>query len=81
MNAPKFEANRIPHNGKVAIELVVRNASANAELLALVDSLGYTGTVDIANRRRIVCTTPEEIVAKRDPLAKFFDAKGNFKPA
>jgi hypothetical protein len=79
MNAPKFEAHLVMENGKRAIELVVRNASADADLLALVDSLGYTGTVDISNRRRIVCTTPDEIVAKRDPLAKFFDAKGNWK--
>lgn len=79
--SPKFECALIMQNGKRAIELVVRNASADAELLATVESLGYTGTVDIANRRSYICTTPEEIVAKRDPLAKFFDAKGNFKAA
>lgn len=79
MNAPKFEVFRTQKDGKPAVELVVRNSMANAELHALVESLGYQPTTDIANRRAIVCTTPAEVDAARNPLVKFFDAKGEWK--
>lgn len=79
MNAPKFEVFRTQKDGKPAAELVVRNSMANAELHALVESLGYLPTTDIANRRAIVCTTAEEINAARDPLVKFFNEKGEWK--
>lgn len=79
MDAPKFEVCRTQKDGKPAVELVVRNSMANAELHALVDSLGYLATADIANRRAIFCTTAEEIDAARNPLVKFFDAKGEWK--
>jgi hypothetical protein len=78
MQTPKFEAHRININGKPAIELVVRNSLANAELHAIIDSLGYAPTVGIANRRSIICSTPTEIDSARNPLVRFFDAKGNF---
>lgn len=72
MNAPKFEMRRTQKGGKPAVELVVRNSMQNPELHALVVSLGYQPTTDIANRRAIVCTTAEEIDAARNPLRKFF---------
>ena len=49
------------------------------DLQALVESLGYVATPDIANRRSIICTTAAEIDAARNPLVNFFDAKGNWK--
>lgn len=78
MNAPKFEVFRTQVNGKPAVELVVRNSMASPELHAVIDALGYIATTNIANRRSIICTTPAEIDAARNPLVKFFDAKGNF---
>lgn len=78
MNAPKFEICRTQVNGKPAVELVVRNSLSCPELHAIIDALGYIATPDIANRRSIVCTTPIEVDAARNPLIKFFDAKGNF---
>lgn len=77
MNEAKFEVCRTLVNGKPAVELIVRNSMANTELHSLVESLGYTATQDIANRRSIICTTPAEVDAARNPLVKFFDAKGN----
>ena len=79
MTSPKFEIARTQKNGKPAVELTVRNAMANKDLQALVESLGYVATPDIANRRSIICTTAAEIDAARNPLVNFFDAKGNWK--
>lgn len=79
MDAPKFEVFKTQKDGKPAVELVVRNAMKSPELQALVESLGYEATPDIANRRRIFCTTPAEVDAARNPIAKFFDAKGEWK--
>ena len=79
MNAPKFEIIRTQKDGKPAVELVVRNSMANDELNELVESLGYHPTIGIANRRAIVCTTPEEVDTARNPLVKFFNPKGEWK--
>ena len=79
MNTPKIQVIRTQKDGKPAVEIVVRNSMFSAELHALVGSLGYVATPDIANRRAIVCTTAEEIDAARNPLVKFFDAKGEWK--
>lgn len=78
MNAPKIELFRTQANGKPAVEIVVRNSLACPELHSLIVSLGYVATPEIANRRSIICSTPAEIDAARNPLVKFFDAKGNF---
>ena len=79
MNNPVFEVCRTQKDGKPAVELVVRNSRKDAALHAIVESLGYQPTVGIANRRAIVCTTAAEIDAARNPLVKFFDAKGEWK--
>lgn len=79
MNAPKFEIARTQKDGKPAVELIVRNSRYDADFHALIESLGYEPTVDIANRRSIVCTTAEQIDAARDPLASYFDARGEWK--
>ena len=78
-NAPKFEAFLTKKNGKPAVELVVRNATTVPYLDTLTMILGYEPTADIANRRGVVCTTPEEIDAARNPLMGLFDAQGNYK--
>ena len=79
MNAPKFEVFRTQKEGKPALDLVVRNSLANADRHALGESLGYNPLRHIANRRAIVCTTPEEVDAARNPLVRFFNAKGECK--
>lgn len=78
MNAPKLELCRTTKNGNPAIEVVVRNATTNAELDALTTSLGYVPTVGVANRRSIVCCNATELDAVRNPIAKFFDRTGSY---
>src|SRR5574343_148540 len=58
---PTLSINRTHLNGKPAIELVVRHATA--ELRPILDGLGILPTVDMANRRSIICTTPAELDA------------------
>ncbi len=72
MNAPKLEARRIMVDGKIAVEFIVRNSMANIELHSAIEALGYKPVTDISNARSIVCNTPEEASAARDPIAKFF---------
>lgn len=79
MNNPKFEILKIQWQGKPAVELVVRDSRKSPELHALVEALGYEATPDMANRRRKICTTPAEVDAARNPIAKFFDSKGEWK--
>lgn len=79
MEKPKFEMFRIQKDGKPAVELVVRNSMYSEELHNLVEELGYKPTVDIRNRCSIVCTSPAEVDAARNPLVKFFDEKGEWK--
>lgn len=76
MTTTTFSANRIMHAGKPAVELVVRNYPTS--MIPLLEGLGYVVTVDMANRRSIICTTPAEIDAARNPLKDMFDAKGNW---
>ena len=76
MQLPTLSINRTGHNGKVAVELVVRNATA--ELRPMLDALGILPTVDMANRRCIICATPAELDAARDPLKGLFDSQGNW---
>lgn len=79
MNTPKFEIQRHVNNGKVQIEMIVWNSTFSDELHSLVVCLGYKLTEDITGRRSIMCSTPAEIDAARNPIVKFFDAKGEWK--
>lgn len=81
MTNPKFTAARITKDGRPAVELAVRNTTQkdHADFRALLDALGYGPANGIDNARRIVCTTAEEIDAARNPIAKFFDAQGEWK--
>lgn len=79
LSKPKFEICRTQKDGKPAVELVVKNSLYSKEFHGLIESLGYKPTEDIANRRSIVCTTPAEVDAARNPLVKFFDTKGEWK--
>lgn len=79
MNTPKFEIQRCKVGEKVVIDLIIRNATFNAEFDALTASLGYKAVEDISNSRKIRCTTPAEVDAARTPIIKFFDAKGEWK--
>ena len=74
MDNPRLRIERTQKDGKMAIEVIVNNA--NAELRQLLDSLGYAPTEDILNRCSIVCTTPAELDAARNPLASLFDKTG-----
>lgn len=76
MENAKFEICRTQKDGKPAVELVIRNA--NASLRAICDTLGMQPTVGISNRRSIVCSTPAEVDAIREPLRSLFDATGNY---
>lgn len=76
MDAPILSVHKIHINGKPAIELVVRNATA--ALRPILDELGILPTPDIANRRSIICTTPSELDAARNPLRHMFDDTGNW---
>lgn len=67
-----FEARRINVDGKVALELIVRNSLSNPDLHSAVEALGYKPMTDIRNARSIICKTQAEALAARDPIAKFF---------
>ena len=71
MDKPKLEMFRVQKNGKPAIEMVVRNATK--EMRPVLDALGVLPTPDMANRRGIVCATPDELEAVRAPILHFFD--------
>ena len=72
MTQATFEALRTSKNGKPAIEFVVRNSTANPALHAECIRLGMDLTVDIANRRAIICTTKDEITAIQTAMRPFF---------
>lgn len=74
METPKFEVARVQRDGKPSVELIVRYATP--ELRNLLDTLGYVADCTIANRRSIVCTSPAEVDAARNPLAPLFDKTG-----
>jgi hypothetical protein len=76
MTTPTLSIHRTCCNGKPAIELVVCNAPA--ELRTILDGLNILPVPDMANRRSIICKTPVELDAARDPLKSMFDAKGNW---
>lgn len=79
MNTPKFEIQRHVDSGKVQIEMIVWYSTFSDELHNLVVALGYKLTNDVTGRRSIMCSTPAEVDAARNPIVKFFDAKGYWK--
>ena len=79
MTKAKLELQKHIKDGKVQIEIIVWNSCANEELHNLVVALGYELTTDITGRRSIFCSTPAEVDAARNPIIKFFDAKGDMK--
>ena len=78
-NTPRFAVAKRNKGGKPAVELIIHNATYNQELDALTTHLGYAPTPMLANRRSLICTTPEQIDAARNPIAKFFNARGEWK--
>lgn len=70
MDKQKLEMRRVQKDGKPAIEMVVRNATA--EMRPVLDGLGILPTPDMANRRSIICATPAELDAARAPILHFF---------
>jgi hypothetical protein len=75
---PKMELLRTSLDGKPAFELVVRNAAFAPGLSDLCDGLGIMPTVDMANRRGIIVTTPEQLDAVREPLKHLFAHTGDW---
>ena len=65
-------------DGKPAINAMVENADKCEELYSLVCELGFELVPGIANLRCIKCTTPQELDRVRNPIARFFDAQGQF---
>ena len=76
MTHPTLSVHRTHYNGKPAVELVICHATA--ELRPILDGLGILPTVDMANRRAKICTTPAELDAARNPLRHLFDDQGNW---
>lgn len=65
-------------DGKVAIRLVVRNAGRISGFPEKLDGLGILPVCDEANVRAIICRTPAELDAARNPLVGLFDRTGNW---
>ena len=76
MSSPTLALEKTMKDGKPAIRLVVRYATA--ELRALLDTLGVNPDCTIANCRTIVCATPAELDAARNPLMPLFGHKGEW---
>jgi hypothetical protein len=76
---PSMELSRTSYHGAPAVELVIRNAcDGGPEFRGLVQSLGYQLDCTIANRRSLICTTPAQVDAARNPLHPYFDARGQW---
>lgn len=75
MDKPKFEVQRA---GAKGVELVIRNSLYSAELHSIINALGYEPTAGVSNRESIFCTTAEQIEAARNPIARFFNARGEW---
>lgn len=69
MTKPTIELQKLAP-GK--FEIVVRNAMQNPELHNALVALGYTQSVDVANRMSVIVTSATELDAKRNPLRAFF---------
>ena len=77
MTTPTLRLEKVMKGGKPAIRLVVRYATP--ELRTMLDGLGITPDCTIANYRTIVCASPAELDAARNPLMPLFDAKGEWR--
>lgn len=76
MTSPTLQLEKVMKDGRPAIRLVVRYATP--ELRAMLDGLGVTPDCSIANCRTIVCATPAELDAVREPLKPLFGHKGEW---
>lgn len=68
----EIEVCKTQKDGKLAFEIVVINSQATPGLKEVLEGLGYTNTIDMANRKSVFVTNPEEMNAKRDPIIGFF---------
>jgi len=75
MASPELKATRISKGGKPAVQLTISNASG---LGATLTSLGYVGGAYTGYTYSIVCTTPAEIDAARNPIAHLFGHAGKW---
>lgn len=76
MSNPTLQLEKTMKDGKSAIRLIVRYATP--ELRELCDSLGINPDCSLANCRWIVCATPAELAAARNPLMSLFGHKGEW---
>lgn len=76
METPTLKLEKTMKDGKPAIRLVVRYATP--ALRSLLDTLGVRPDCSIANCRTIVCATPAELDAARNPLMHMFGHKGEW---
>lgn len=76
MNNPTLSLERVHFNGTPAIKMIVRNA--DAALRATLTDLGVMPDCTIANYRSIICFTPAELDAVRNPLKPLFGSKGEW---
>ena len=68
----EFEVYKTQKDGKLAFEMVVTKCELTPGLGEVLNELGYTNTADMAARKSIFVTTPQEMDEKRNPLVKFF---------
>lgn len=68
----EFEVLKTQKDGKLAFEMIVRDCQLTPGLTEVLESLGYTNTVDMMARKSVFVTNQEEMNQKRDPLVKFF---------
>jgi hypothetical protein len=68
----EFEVLKTQKDGKLAFEMIVRDCQLTPGLTEVLESLGYTNTVDMMARKSVFVTNPEEMNQKLDPLVKFF---------
>jgi hypothetical protein len=67
MTKGKLAAYRINQNGNIAIRLTV-SGNVGADGRAVLDELGLTPLVDVANCREIITTTPAQLDFVRGQL-------------
>jgi len=72
---PKLILSREMRDGKKAIRVTV---ICNTEILGITDGLGYQAVDDQTNTRTILCSTPAELDAARNPIMRFFGHKGEY---
>lgn len=75
MSKPTLSASKIIKDGKVAgvrFQFCAKG-SENADLIAAAKTLGWALVEDCAGVYAVVCATPAEVDAKRNPLIGFFN--------